>query len=96
MADEVNQFAHEGGDTEPETAAAIKARNEASDAMAEETRKHNEALAAARQEHADKMAELEAKAMEETPEILTGAPVVTESQKPNKGTRSGQRAGTTQ
>lgn len=33
--DEVNQFAHDGGDTAPGTREQIKARNEAHDALAE-------------------------------------------------------------
>ena len=35
MADEVNQFAHDGGDTAPGTREQIKARNEAHDALSE-------------------------------------------------------------
>jgi len=50
MADEVNTYANEGGDTEAETAAEIKARNAKLQELNDKTRAASETAAAALEE----------------------------------------------
>ena len=75
MADEVNQYAFEGGDTEAETAAEIKKRNEALQTYSDKNNelfteigdKQNEVYAAA--------VEAEKQVAESTNALVTGEPV---------------------
>ena len=77
MADEVNQYAFEGGDTEKETAAEIRKRNEALQTLAEKNRETMQKAADARQEAYDDSIKTERDTMEQHGEALTGAPVIT-------------------
>lgn len=77
MADEVNQFAFEGGDTEAATAAEIKRRNEA---LQDLTAKQNEVaatLAEANQTAYDNQIAAEREVAESTNALVTGEPVIT-------------------
>ena len=67
--DEVNEYAKAGGDTEPETAAAIKARNDALEAYNEKVGEVEKKLADAKQEAQEAHAQLEADLAEQTPEL---------------------------
>ena len=73
--DEVNQFAHDGGDTAPGTREQIKERNEAHDKLAEAAREVADARATASDEASVKLREAEEAYHEAvpTPEVVPPA-----------------------
>ena len=78
MADEVNQYAFEGGDTEEETKAEIQKRNEALQTLADKNREVMEKVAEAQQEAYDNAVEAERETFESVGQAaLTGQPVIT-------------------
>lgn len=75
MADEVNQFAFEGGDTEPETAKVIKARNEALQALKDKNTETQQKAVEAQQEAYANQIQAEREVAIDMPDLTTGAPV---------------------
>lgn len=75
MADEVNQYAAEGGDTEPETAKAIKARNEALQAHKDELADIAQTVVEAQVAAQESVAKAEAALAETNFDLTTGTPV---------------------
>jgi hypothetical protein len=77
MADEVNQKAFDGGDTEPGTAAVIKARNEALQGYNDKLRDVGQQIQAATDEGYQAGLEAEQATADDNFDLITGAPVVT-------------------
>jgi hypothetical protein len=78
MADEVNQYAFEGGDTEEATAAEIKKRNEALQSLAEKNTETQATLKEAEQKAYDDAVAAERETFESVGQVaLTGQPVIT-------------------
>lgn len=82
MADEVNQYAFDGGDTEPETASIIKERNTALQDLSDKYRDVHQKVQEARQEGYDAAVEAENKVYEDKPELVSGEPVATPPPEP--------------
>lgn len=75
--DEVNQYAFEGGDTEPGTAAEIKKRNEALQTLTDKQNEVQAKAAEAVQEAYDNQIAAEREVAESMNALVTGDPVVT-------------------
>ena len=76
--DEVTQYAFEGGDTEEETSAEIKRRNEALQSLADKNREVQAKVAEAQQEAYDNAVAAERETFESVGQVaLTGQPVIT-------------------
>src|SRR5262245_56349304 len=77
MADEVNQFAFDGGDTEKETGAIIKARNEALQGYNDKLKDVGQQIQTATDEGYQAALEAEQATADDNFDLITGAPVVT-------------------
>jgi hypothetical protein len=74
-AEDANAYAFEGGDTEPETAKEIKARNDAVQQLHEQQIEHAKQREEQRQEALDHAAKAEEAVFADTPELIGAASV---------------------